>query len=430
MKHSEEGARTDERLPAPYWRQWTASAVSNLGDGMNMAALPLLALALTDDPRLIAGVSFASFLPWLVLSLPVGVFIDRHDRRRIMVTVNLVRGALFAVIAVTAALGVLGIWVLLSILLVVGVCEVLFDNSAQAFLPAIVPRPLLPKANGRIYAAEVVANTFLGLPLGAWLFVIAVGVPFGVNAASFVASAILVATIKVPRQRLASDDSDVTRTFRSDLLEGLRWLWGHRFLRSLAILLGITNLGSQVGVAIFVKYAADELGVGARGYGLLLAVMSLGAILGGLVGDRLARRIGTSAALIASYVVFAGGEFMMGAFPIVWVVTLTAIVQALAGVVWNVVTVSLRQQIIPSELFGRVNSVYRWLGWGTFPIGSLIGGFVAYSVNLRAPFFVGGTITVIGLVVFGRALSPRRIEAALAASAQADERTPAPPSIT
>lgn len=421
MKDNRAAARPDattapssQRLPPAYWRQWSASAVSNLGDGMNLAALPLLALALTDDPRLIAAVSFVSFLPWLVLSLPAGVYIDRLDRRRILVTTNLVRGALFGLIAVTAATGVLGIWALLAILLAVGVCEMLFDNSAQAFLPAIVPTGLLPKANGRIYAAEVVTNTFVGLPLGAWLFVAAVGLPFGVNAAAYTASALLVLSIRVPRQRLAHDDEPDRPSFRADLVEGLRWLWGHTFLRNLAILLGITNLGAQLGTAIFVKFAADELGISPAGYGVLLAVISLGAILGGLIGDRIAARLGMSAALIAAYVAFGASQIAIGAFPIVWVVVLASVIEALAAVVWNVVTVSLRQRLIPTELFGRVNSVYRWLGWGTIPIGSLIGGFVAYGIDLRAPYLMGGAISLAGLVVLGRHLLPRRLEAALA----------------
>jgi MFS family permease len=413
------GSGSGTRLPGSYWRQLSASAISNLGDGMTLAAMPLLALTLTDDARLIAAVSMASFLPWLFLSLPAGVFIDRHDRRHVMIAANVLRGLLYAGIAVSAATGTLVMWLLLLVLLAVGICEVLFDNAAQAFLPAIVPAALLPKANGRLYAAEVVTNTFLGLPFGSWLFVLAIGIPFGVNAATFLVAALLVLTIRVPRQRLSTDTVDEgadTPSYWTDLVEGLRWLWAHRFLRSLALLLGATNLGAQVGIAIFVKFAADELGVGPRGYGLLLAAMSLGAILGGLVGDRIAKRLGTSVALIGSYLVFGLTEFVIFALPLIAVVTAVSILQALASTLWNVVTVSLRQQLIPSELFGRVNSVYRWLGWGTIPIGAMIGGLVAYNVSIRAPFFVGGSITMVALALFGRELTPKRVDAALSAA--------------
>lgn len=401
-------------LPRAYWKQWSASAISNMGDGMNVAAMPLLALALTDDARLIAAVSMVSFLPWLLLSLPAGVIIDRYDRRTLMVTVNLTRGLLFAVIALGAASGWMSIWILLAVLAAVGVCEVLFDNAAQAFLPAIVPSPLLPKANGRLFAAEVVTNTFLGLPVGAWLFVVAAGLPFGINSATFILAALLVASIRVPPQTIASRQDGSVRSFHEDLVEGLRWLWRHRFLRNLAILLGFTNLGGQVGLAIFVKFATEEMGVGPSGFGLLLAVMSVGAIVGGLVGDRLASFLGTSTTLVAAYLVFGVGELIIGGVPVVWVVATVAVVQGLATTTWNVVTVSLRQQLIPTEMFGRVNSVYRWVGWGTIPIGALIGGFVAHGVNLRAPFLVGGTITLLGLALFGRTLLPAQVNQAKA----------------
>jgi MFS family permease len=233
-----------------------------------------------------------------------------------------------------------------------------------------------------------------------------IGVPFGVNAATFVVAALLVASIRVPPQQLNTAGANARRTYLSDLMEGLRWLWAHRFLRNLAILLGFTNLGAQVGMAIFVKFAADELGVGPRGFGLLLAVMALGAIVGGLIGDSVVAAIGTSAALVASYLAFGVTEFMIGGFPVVWVVAAVAFAQGLATTLWNVVTVSLRQRLIPSELFGRVNSVYRWLGWGTIPVGAMIGGFIAHGVNLRVPFFVGGSITMIGFALFGRGLFP------------------------
>ena len=162
--------RTRTSLPTAYWRQWSASAISNIGDGMNTAAMPLLAYSLTDDTRLLALVSFAVFVPWFLLALPVGVYVDRFDRRLLMVGANALRAALFAVIAITTATGTLGIGLLLVLLLVVGCCEVVFDSSAQAFLPAIVEPEQLPRANGILFATEVIGNGFVGLPFGAWLW--------------------------------------------------------------------------------------------------------------------------------------------------------------------------------------------------------------------------------------------------------------------
>ena len=408
------------RLPGAYWRQWFASGVSNVGDGMNTAAMPLLAYSLTDDSRTIALVSFASFLPWFVLALPVGVYVDRLDRRRLMIAANVVRAGLFVAVASTAATGTLSIEMLLGLLLVVGCCEVVFDSSAQAFLPAIVEPGHLPRANGILFATEVIGNGFIGLPIGAWLWVAAVGVPFGVNAAALALAAILVASIRTP-PRVASMDSAPREGFVPQLKEGLTWLRRHRLLRTLAVMLGLTNMAHTMGTALLVKFAAEELNVTGSGYGILLACMSVGAIVGGLGGDRIGGRLGERRALLAAYGTFALCMLGFGLASTAVVLALIAIVEGVAGTVWNVITVSMRQRVIPSELFGRVNSAYRWIGTGSIALGALIGGQIAHLAGLRAPFFVGAAITFLALAVGARVVS---------AEIDHVDRVPAPPSMT
>lgn len=387
-----------ERLPSAYWRQFTASSVSNIGDGMTAAAMPLLAVSLTDDARLIAGVAVAAMLPWLALSLPAGVWLDRWNRKTVMVTANLVRACIYASIAATAAAGVLGIWALLALLVVVGCAEVFFDMSAQAFLPSIVEPGSLDRANGFLYAAEVVSNSFLGLPAGAWLFAVAVGVPFGVDAASYLVAAILVASITVTRAPSVPAEPRTTSTgFVGELREGLSWLWAHSTLRTLAILLGVTNMCFAMGESIFVKFAFEQLGVGARGYGVLLAAMSIGSIVGGLASGRIARRLGAGTSVLVAYAVFAVADAVRAGVPTIAVVTATSVVVALAGTVWNVVTVSYRQRIIPTDLFGRVNSAYRFIGTGSIALGAFAGGQIAHVAGVRAPFFVASAVTALAL---------------------------------
>ena len=397
------------RLPGRYWRQWTASAISNVGDGMNGAAMPLLAYSLTRDERLLALVSFASFIPWFVLALPVGVYVDRYNRQRLMLAANIMRAVLFSIIAFTAASGSISIGMLIVLLLAVGCCEVVFDSSAQAFLPSIVDDDQLPRANGILYATEVICNGFLGLPFGAWLWVIAIGVPFGVNAASFALAALLVATITPSRPFRPSTTKP--EPFRRQLVEGMRWLRNHRLLRTLAVMLGVTNMCFQMGEALFVKFAADELGLGPRGFGFLLAVMSVGSIVGGLLGDRIGDRLGHRAALVGSYAVFGISEIITGVAPAAWVVVFSSLLMGVASNVWNIITVSMRQRVIPTELFGRVNSAYRWIGTGSIGIGALIGGQIAYATNLRAPFLVGGAVTLVALAVFARIVMQEMVEA-------------------
>ncbi|MEO5974983.1 MAG: MFS transporter [Ilumatobacteraceae bacterium] len=397
------------KLPNSFRLQFAASTISNVGDGMVAAAAPLLTLSLTSDPRLIAGVSFASFLPWLLLSLPAGVYIDRFNRKTLMVTVNLMRAALFGVIAICAATGSLSIWWFMLILVGVGACEVIFDMSGQAFLPQIVPEQLLEKANGRLSSAESVANNFVGLPLGAWAFVVAVGVPFGINAAALAIAAGLVARIRVPPQMPSTSTSLREPSFMQDLRQGISWLMAHPFLRTLAIMLGVVNMTSMFGASIFVKYSADILGVTGRGYGVLLSVFAVGSIIGGVIGHRLAEKLGTGPTIILTFAIFSAYGLVPMLFPYVWSVALAMTFSAIAGTTWNIVTVSLRQRTIPPELFGRVNSVYRFVGTGSIALGALAGGQIAYRYGIKAPF-LASAIVCFGAMAWG---APRILRASI-----------------
>ena len=408
-------------LPKSYWRLFTSSTVSNLGDGMVVAAGPLLALQLTNDSRLIAAVTFAAMLPWLVLSLPAGVYLDRHDRQKIMYRANLVRGLVFTLIAVSAANDTLNIYLLIAASAVAGVCELFFDMSSQAILPAIVEEESLELANSRLYISQIISNGFIGLPLGAWIFVIAISAPFAVNAIALVIAAILIRSIKVKNTAIIEQTK---APFSSELKQGLIWLWKHDLLRTLAIMLGVANMCGMFAHAVFVKFVRDELGLGARGFGILLAAISIGSILGGLVGESVSKRLGSTVALITAYVIFGLSDLIPGIFPQIWAVAISGVVMSIAGTIWNVITVSMRQRLIPPELFGRVNSVYRFIGTGTTAIGALIGGQIAYNFGLRATYLASGVLLLIALV----ALSPAFFRAAKIYIEP--ERTPAPPSIT
>jgi MFS family permease len=380
-----------------------------------------LALTLTDDPRLLSSVSVAAMLPWFVMALPVGVFIDRHERRRIMATANALRAMLFLAATSAILLNVMTIWWLFGVVLVLAVCEVFYDMSAQAFLPSIVDEHQLETANGRLYAAEVAANSFVGLPLGTWLFVLAAAAPFGVQAVALVIAAFLIASIR-PKQPFIATPTD--ENYMQSLRTGLAWLWSHPLLRMLAIMLGAANMCHMFAQSIFAKYVRDELGLGPRGFGLLLAATAIGSIVGGLVGARLARLIGPAVAIVLSYAMFAALEIIPAVLPRVWAVVIAGVLMATFGTVWNVITVSLRQRLIPQELFGRVNSVYRFIGTGTSAFGALIGGQIAFYFGLRATYLVSG-VTLGIILVIG---APRLLRHSR--TYMAPERTPAPPSIT
>ena len=395
IEHSHENSL---RLPNSYWRLFSSSTISNLGDGMVVAAAPLLAISLTDDSRLIAAISFAAMLPWLILSLPAGVYLDRHDRQKIMVRANLVRGLIFALIAIGAATDSLNIYLLIVATMLAGVCELFFDMSSQAILPAIVNQESLEVANSRLYISQIISNGFVGLPFGAWIFVIAIGAPFSINAIALILAALLIRSIRI---KSAPKVESSTNSFGADLRQGLAWLWKHDLLRTLAIMLGVANMCGMFAQAVFVKFARDELGLGARGFGILLAAISVGSIVGGLIGQRVSKKLGATSAIILSYIIFAISDVIPGVFPKIWTVALSGIVMAIAGTTWNVITVSMRQRLIPTELFGRVNSVYRFIGTGSTAFGALIGGQIAYSFGLRATYLASGVVLLVALITLG-----------------------------
>lgn len=393
---------------------WTASAISNLGDGVRWTALPLLAASITRDPAEVAGIEFAASLPWLFFALVSGAVVDRVDKRRAMVAANIIRALLMLSLAAAVAFGVAQLWVLYFLAFLLGSAETIFDNAAQAILPAVVNRDLLERANSRLFAAEMINNQFLGGPLGGFLFAIAAAVPFVVDGASFAIGALLVAFM-AGSFRVERAEGPPT-TIRADIVEGLRWLRGHRLIRTLAVMLGFWNAISTAGFSIFVLYALQILDLDEVGFGLLLTAMAVGSLIGTAAVSRF-KAVGTGTTLIAMVMLGAGSFLVISVTSTVWVVGAMLAIEGFVIIVWNVITVSLRQAIIPERLLGRVNSVYRLLGWGSMPVGAAFGGFVARYFGLRAPFLLGGVILAAMGLVGARVVNDRTIAAARDAAA-------------
>jgi MFS family permease len=387
--------RSAAALGRNYWRLWWASTVSSTGDGAFEAALPLLAVTVTRDPRLVAAVTAATYLPWLLLSLPAGAVVDRYDRATLMWRAQAVQAAVVAALAILIVFRQAEVYVLTLGGFLLGSAEVIFGNAAQSVLPALVPPNLLPKANGRQQISLTVGESFLGPPIGSLLFAAAAALPFGLDAASFAGSSALVATL--PRSPRAGQGSS-RREIRAQIAEGLRWLMRHRLLRVVAVLLGIYNFASQMGRAVLVLLATQTLHVDTRGYGFLLAASAVGSVLGGLVSPPLTRRLGMLPSLITGGAIDAAVFVGIGLAPGPVVAAVMLAGQGFGTAMWNVVTVSLRQRIVPSALLGRVNSVYRMLGWGLMPVGALAGGFVAHAVGLRAPYIAAGILCGLSLL--------------------------------
>jgi len=401
------------RLGAAYWRLWWANAVDNTGDGAFAAALPLLAVALTRDPVLISAVSVATYLPWLVVSLPAGALVDRRDRVTLMWAAQLVQGVAVAAVAVLVAVHHVSIWTLVAAGFCLGCAQVVFDNAAQSVLPSLVPTDLLPRANGTQYVVQVIGGSFLGPPVGSALFALARVAPFAVDVASFAGSAALLTGLPRSGPSVAERGRRQPE-FAQGATAGLRWLSGHRLLRIVVVMLAVSGFCSRLGAGAFVLFATQTLHVSVRGYGLLLASSAIGSVIGGLVNPALARRHGPVPLLVLATCIGSAQAIVIGLAPDEFVLGAMMACGGFSTTLWNVVTVSMRQREVPAELFGRVNSVYRMLGWGARPLGALVGGFIAEAAGLRAPFIVGG---VLRAAIF-LALLPALLAAA---------RSPAPP---
>lgn len=381
------------RLSAAYWRLWSAGAVSALGDGVFVAAVPLLAVTITDDPRLVAVVSAATYLPWLLLSLHAGALVDRHDRATLMAGAQAIQALIVTVLAILAGAGHLGIPALALFVFALGACDVLVRNAAQAFTPAVVPTPLLHRANGYLQTCTTIGQQFVGAPIGGLLMAVAVAAPFGLDALTFAGSAALLLALP----RLGRPEAKPP-PIRTAIATGFTWLARHRLLRTLALLVGINNFCYQLGNVTLVLLATQTLQLETSGYGLLLAAAAVGSVLCGLINARLIDKIGPLRALITASAINALVCIAIGLTPTAAILGLLLATSGFATTMWNIVTVSVRQQLIPPALLGRVNSIYRMLGWGLMPLGALAGGLLAHKFGLRVPYPVAGVLRAIALL--------------------------------
>jgi MFS family permease len=397
-------------LGANFGRLLTASAFSNLADGVFQVALPLYALELTRSPAQVAAVTLAGRLPWLLFALPAGALADRLDRQRTMVTVDVARVGALVTLAAMAAADVATIPLLCLVAFLLGVGETLFDTAAQSVLPAIVERDDLNRANGRLLASETVMNQFVGPPIGGFLAGAAVAVAFGTSAGAYAVAAAALATMTA---RFRPERSGPVTRLRTDIAEGVRYLAGQRVIRTLAFMVGVMNLGGVAVMAVFPLYAVDPgpMGLSEAGFGLLLAVSALGALAGSFLADRLERTLGRSGVLVMTVTVGGASAFVPVITTAFVPVALAFAAIGLSGVAWNVVTVSLRQRIVPDRLLGRVNAGYRLLAWGSMPVGAGIGGLLGETLGLRSVFIFSG-VTTAALVLCRTIVSDEAIAAA------------------
>jgi MFS family permease len=389
-----------------FLRLWSAETISQFGTQVSLLALPLAAILVLDASAFeVALLGVFEFTPFILVSLPAGVWVDRLPRRPILVIADLGRGAALVSIPFVYAFEGLTIWQLYAVALVTGVLTVFFDVAYQSYLPSLVNRDQLVEGNAKLEVSR--AGAQIGGPAFAGGLVQAVTAPAAVlvDAISFVCSALFLFRIR-KRETVTKGDAAPRPGMRRELGEGLRYVLGHPLLRPIAACTGSSNFFGNVGFAIFVVFCVRELGLSPGLIGIVFALGNIGWLLAALTASRISRRLGVGPTIVGSAVLFgvawlpvplapdgnASLPFLVGAF----------VIGGFGSVVYNITQVSLRQAIAPERIQGRMNAVMRFLVWGTLPLGALAGGALASVLGLRATLWIaaiGGTLTFLPVLL-------------------------------
>ena len=382
-------------LPRNFRLLWAATALSNLGDGLRLVALPLLATSVTSDPRLIAGVVVAQRLPWLFLILPGGAWADRFDRRLLRMRLDMARAVVMSVLVGAILIDQLSVAVIYVVAALLASAEAVVDSSSMAMVPATVEGQDLERAVGRLGSTELAMNDLLGPPLGGLLFGLAIAAPFGVDAATFVGAVLVMGLMSGSYQPAAAAAAEAADrpSMRASLAEGIRWLWNQRMLRTLAVVSTALGTASFIGNAVFVIFATDTLGLSEFGFGILLVPGALGGIAGSLLAPRF-RRFPLRRTLPISVIGSGASTWLMAVTSSPILVGALSALSLGSVMVWNVLTLALRQRLIPDEMLGRVGASYRFLVYLGMPFGALVGGLLANEFGVRSAIFVSGSILV------------------------------------
>ncbi|MDJ1131199.1 MFS transporter [Streptomyces iconiensis] len=379
------------KLGAEYRRIWAGNASSNLADGITFIALPLLAADLTSSPAAIAGLPLAHAVPRILAVLGLGVLIDRGDRRVLLYRANFARAAVFAVLTMLVATHTASLPVLYAVFVVMGVVETLSDNTAFAVLPQAVTAAGLDRANSRIAGTQLIVDEFAGPPLGGFLFAAAAFAPSGLNTLAFLAAGVSYFLLR-GNYRVPAGGTAPPAGVYAGIREGISWTWHHRIVRTTVVIGTIAGVGYMIPFSYLVLYAREVLGLSSAEYGLLLSASALGGLAGAWSAGRLRARIGYGWSIA---VALATGS---ASFLVISVTeNLVAVAVALAAYIghsalWNVLAASVRQKATPAALMGRVISATRLMSFCGLALGALLGGRLATTFGLRAPFLVAGAL--------------------------------------
>jgi len=374
-------------------RLWASSLVSNLADGVLVAAAPLLAITLTDSTVLISAIGAMVMLPWLLFAMPIGVMVDRVDRRFILAGSNAIRSAVIGAMALGIATGLVTIYWLIAASFVIGVCEVATDTTAQSLIPQILDEEHYEKGNSRLQISETVVQGFIGSPLSGFLYAIAIWLPFFINSIGYAVATLFALLIPIQyfQDVRTEGPNEIKPSYIEDIKFGIKYLYNDKVLRRIVLTTASIGVCYSAGTATMVLFIIKELELDPKYFGVILTIQGLGALLGAIVAPKASKKFGRSIMMTLGITSSSVVLLLQGFAPNIYIFVALATFGGFAISQWNILLMATYQTIIPNELYGRIHGTRRTLVWGMMPIGSLLGGVMAHF-SLRLPMLIGGFV--------------------------------------
>ena len=397
------------RKPGGLWRHrdflslWGAETISQFGTQVSLLGLPLVAILVLEVSAFkVAALTSVEFLPFLLFTLPAGVWVDRLRRKPILILGNVGRALALGSVPVAYWLGGLTIWQLYAVGFAVGVCTVFFDVAYQSYIPALVGREEVVDANAKLEISRAAAN--IGGPGLAGGLIAALTAPVAVlvDSASYAISALLL--FRIRKQEEAPSRTE-RRSLRTELMEGLRYVFGHPYQRTMVVMTALSNFFGQVVFSILLVYAVRELHLSAATIGIVLAIGNLGTLASALTARRIGEALGVGRTILLASCLFGPGTLLIAFAPkdnAIPFILASMIVIGFGGILYNVTAISLIQAITPDRILGRANASRRFVVWGVVPLGGFTGGALATTIGLRETMMVGafgGLLTIVPILV-------------------------------
>lgn len=386
-----------EKLGPAFNRLFSASAISNLADGLLAVAAPLLAITLTKNPVLISMLSALVMLPWLLFAIPIGLIVDRVDKRLLITFTNSLRFGIAGLLALAIATDFVTIYWLFLAAFLIGISEVASDTASQSLIPVILEKKHFERANSRLNIAETVIQNFIGGPLSGFLYATAVVLPFVLNSAGFLIAAIFVFLIPahlITESRDETKEPAEKKSFIGDIKFGLKYLWSDPDLRGLVTITTSLGFFYSLSMSTMILFITEVLGLQAKFFGVLMAGAGSGAIIGALLTPRISKKFGRGKVLALAIFMSSVTVLFQAFSPNYWVFGVVGFVSSFFITNWNILLMSCYQVLIPKELYGRIHGARRTFVWGMMPLGAFLGGVIAQG-GLRLPLLVGGSATTL-----------------------------------